>query len=60
MEYNRGCFGKSLAFEVKGGRLLVKMEGGAPTVRLGGRTYSAEEQPSVVVEGRKYPVDAIV
>ncbi|MFA4982649.1 MAG: hypothetical protein WC588_00370 [Candidatus Micrarchaeia archaeon] len=60
MESVIGISGKSLAFEVKGRRLLVKMEGDAPTVRLGGRTYSAEERPSVIVEGRKYPVDAIV
>jgi hypothetical protein len=60
MEYDIGSTGKSLAFEVKGGRLLVKMEGGAPTVRCNGRTYSIDEHPSVIVEGRKYPVDAIV
>jgi len=60
MVYNTGNTGRSLAFEVKGGRLLVRMEEGAPTVRCGGQIYSIDEHPSVIVEGRKYSVDGIV
>jgi len=51
---------KSLAFKVKGGRLAVKMEDGVPAVVLMGRTYLANEEPSVFVNGRKYTVDSIV
>jgi hypothetical protein len=60
MRYRTENSGRSLGFEVKGGRLLVRMEEGAPTVRYGGRTYCIDEHPSVIVEGRKYLVDEIV
>lgn len=51
---------KSLAFKVKGGRLAVRMEEGMPAVMLMGRTYLANEQPSVFVNGRKYTVAGII
>jgi len=51
---------KSLAFEVKGGRLKVLLEENVPTVKFRGQTYFVTESPSVTVEGKKYFVDEIV
>jgi hypothetical protein len=50
---------KSLAFEVVGGRLKVKLEESVPTVRFMGETYAVTESPSVTVRGKKYFVDDI-
>ena len=50
---------KSLAFEVVGGRLKVKLEECAPTVRFMGETYAVTESPSVIVRGKKYFVDDV-
>lgn len=52
--------GRSLAFEMRGNRLVVKLEEAVPTVRLGGSTYYVTESASVTVNGKKYFVDEIV
>jgi len=54
-----GTQGKSLAFEMRGSRLVVKLEGGVPTVKLHGETYFVTEAPSVSVGGRKHFVEEI-
>jgi hypothetical protein len=51
---------KSLAFEVKGGRLKVLLEDSVPTVKFKGQTYYVTESPSVTIDGKKYFVDEIV
>lgn len=51
---------KSLAFEMRGDRLIVKLEEVVPTVKIGGETYFVTESPSVNVNGKKYFVDEIV
>jgi len=51
---------KSLAFEVKGGRLRVMLEEYVPTVKLHGDTYSIAEAASVTVAGKKYFVEELV
>ena len=51
---------KSLAFEVKGGRLKVLLEENVPTVKFRGQTYYVTETPSVTIDGKKYFVDEIV
>ena len=51
---------KSLAFEMRGNRLVVKLEEVVPTVKVQGETYFVTESPSVTVLGRKYFVDEIV
>ncbi len=51
---------KSLAFEVKGGRLKVLLEEGVPKVVLKGEPYFVTETPSVKVGGKKYFVEEIV
>ncbi|VVB98767.1 Uncharacterised protein [uncultured archaeon] len=50
---------RSLAFEMKGDRLVVKLESAVPTVRFRGLTYFVTEAPSVTIEGRKYFVEEI-
>jgi|GEM_PF-6170472 len=55
-----GASETSLAFEVKGGRLIVKSESALPSVRYQGRAYVADEGPSVIVNGRKYAVDCVI
>ena len=50
---------KSLAFERRGDRLVVKLEAGVPKVKLRGETYFVTESPSVTVGGRKYFVDEV-
>lgn len=52
--------GKSLAFEVKGGRLKVLLEEGVPSVKKDGQTYFVTEAPSLVAGGKKYFVEEIV
>ncbi len=51
---------RSLAFEMKGDRLVVRLEEAVPTVKVDGQTYFVTESPSVSVNGRKYFVDEIV
>jgi len=51
---------KSLAFEVKGGRLKVLLEDSVPKVVLKGESYFVTESPSVKVGGKKYFVEEIV
>ena len=51
---------KSLAFEMKGGRLHVLLEENVPRVTFKGQTYFVTESPSVTVGGKKYYVDGIV
>ena len=48
-----------MAFEMRGSRLVVKLEGGVPTVKLHGETYFVTEAPSVSVSGRKHFVEEI-
>lgn len=50
---------RSLAFEMRGSRLVVKLESAVPTVRANGRTYYVTESPSVIVDGKKHFVDEI-
>jgi hypothetical protein len=50
---------KSLAFEMLGGRLKVKLEDDVPAVRYMGETYYITEGPSVTVRGKKYFVDDV-
>jgi hypothetical protein len=50
---------RSLAFERRGDRLVVRLENVVPTVKLHGETYLVTEGPSVTIEGRKYFVDEI-
>jgi len=51
--------GRSLAFEMRGSRLVVKLEGGVPTVKLHGETYFVTEAPSVSINGKKHFVEEI-
>ncbi|MCX6772467.1 MAG: hypothetical protein NTV88_01710 [Candidatus Micrarchaeota archaeon] len=51
---------KSLAFEMKGGKLKVLLEDNVPKVNFKGQTYFVTESPSVTIEGKKYFVDEIV
>ena len=51
--------GKSLAFEMRGSRLVVRLEGGVPTVKLHGETYFVTEAPSVSVNGKRHFVEEI-
>ena len=51
---------KSLAFEMRGNRLVVKLEACVPTASVDGETYFVTESPSVTVSGRKFFVDEIV
>jgi len=50
---------KSLAFEMKGGRLKVLLEECAPSVKLAGQVYYTSEAPSVYIAGRKHFVEAV-
>lgn len=50
----------SLAFECRGGRLKVMLEGAVPRVKLNGITYFVTEAASVIVGGRKHFVEGIV
>ena len=50
----------SLAFERRGGRLVVRLEDAVPKVKLRGETYFVTESPSVTVAGKKYFVDEII
>ena len=51
---------KSLAFEVKGGRLRVLLEDSVPSVKKDGQTYFVSEPPSVIAGGKKHFVEEIV
>ena len=51
---------RSLAFERRGERLIVRLEGAVPTVKLHGQVYFVTEAASVVVGGRKHFVEEIV
>jgi hypothetical protein len=51
---------KSLAFEVKGGRLKVLLEDSVPSVKKDGQTYYVTEAPSLTAGGKKYFVEEIV
>ena len=51
---------KSLAFEMKGNRLIVKLEDCVPSVKLGSKKYYVTEMPSVTVKGKKHFVEEIV
>jgi len=59
MEEIDGASGKSPAFEMRGSRLVVKLEEVVPTISVSGETYFVTESPSVTVAGRKYFVDEI-
>ena len=50
---------RSLAFERRGGRLVVRLEAAVPTVRMHGQTYFVTEAPSIVVDGRKFFVEEV-
>ncbi len=50
----------SLAFEYRGGRLKVMLEGAVPRVKLNGATYFVTEAASVTVGGKKHFVEEIV
>ena len=50
---------KSLAFEMRGDRLVVRLEGAVPTIKLRGETYFVTEAPSVTVGGKKHFVEEI-
>lgn len=50
---------KSLAFEMKGGKLRVILEDAVPSAMHGGQVFYATEAPSVVVNGRKRFVEEI-
>ena len=51
---------KSLAFEMRGNRLVVKLEENVPTVKVHGETYYVTESPSVTIGSKKYFVEEIV
>jgi hypothetical protein len=51
---------KSLAFERRGNRLVVRLEEAVPRIKLRGITYFVTESPSVTIAGKKYFVDEIV
>ena len=51
---------KSLAFEVKGGRLKVLLEEAVPRVSFRGQSYFVTEAPSVTIGGKKHFVEEIV
>ena len=50
---------KSLAFEMVGGRLKVKLEANVPAVRMHGETYYVTESASVTINGRKHFVEQV-
>ena len=50
----------SLAFENRGGKLVVKVEDRLPYVKLNGQSYFVTEAPSVTVGDRKFFVEEIV
>ncbi len=60
MEESNAGNGKSLAFEMRAGKLHVLVEECTPSVRVGGRTYLITEPPSVIVNGVKRYVDEII
>ena len=51
--------GKSLAFKMRGDRLIVTLEGAVPRATLQGETYFVTESPSIMVGGRKHFVEEI-
>jgi hypothetical protein len=51
---------KSLAFEMRGGKLRVLLEECVPSASVSGQTYFITEAPSVTVGGRKYFVEELV
>ncbi len=51
---------KSLAFEMKGNRLVVKLEEMVPSVKISGQTFYVTESPSVLIGGKKHFVEEIV
>jgi hypothetical protein len=51
---------KSLAFERRGKRLIVRLEPAAPSAIFLGETYFVDEKPSVTVNGKRYIVQDIV
>jgi hypothetical protein len=51
---------KSLAFEMRGGKLRVLLEDVVPTVKCSGETFYITESPSVIVGGKKFFVEEIV
>ncbi len=51
---------KSLAFEMKGNRLVVKLEDCVPSIKLKGKRYYVTESPSITINGKKHFVEEIV
>lgn len=51
---------RSLAFECRGDRLVVRLEDAVPRVKLRGITYFVTEAASVTVNGKKFFVEEIV
>ena len=54
------CVEKSIALSMRSGRLYAASEAFIPFVKVSGQTFYANELPSVVINGRKHVVDAIV
>jgi hypothetical protein len=59
MEETRGI-DKSLAFEMRGGKLRVLLEECVPSAKIAGETFYITETPSLIVGGKKYFVEEIV
>jgi hypothetical protein len=50
---------KSLAFEMRGGKLKVILEDAVPSVQKAGQVFYVTEAPSVVVGGKKLFVNDV-
>lgn len=51
---------KSLAFEMRNGRMRVLLEECVPSVKVSGQTFYITEAPSVIVNGKKMFVEEVV
>jgi hypothetical protein len=51
---------KSVALTMRSGRLYAASEAFIPFVKVAGRTFYANEKPSIVVAGKKHIVDGVV
>jgi len=51
---------KSIALEMRSGRLYVASEAFIPFVKASGQTFYANEKPCIVIAGKKHIVEEIV
>jgi len=51
---------RSIALEMRAGRMYAASEAFIPFVKVSGQTFYANEKPCIVIAGKKHIVDAIV